>query len=484
MAAATILRRPTGRTAATVGLRQAQLQRASWVTDTRSSVLAALLLSLLSVLMIVPDGFDYAALEESVMPAAGSLVSRSVWLLLIGASLIVILRRGGLAILVLRRLNLFLLAFALLAAASVFWSMDAGVTVRRLVRVATIMLVALAFVLSGWHGQRMQSVLRGIIAALLLGSLLFGLLHPALATHRAEAAELAGAWRGLANHKNSLGALAAVGLVLWLHAALGREARLQLALPCIAIAVACLLLSRSSTALIGSVFSAAMLLLLMRSPHTLRAWIPWLVSAFTVTLLIYTLAVLRLVPGLEVLLTPVTALTGKDLSFTGRTDIWALIIDQIKEHPWLGGGYGAYWTEPLPGKPTSIFLTSLYFYPGSAHNGYMEVLNELGIMGGLCLIGFLLVYLRQSLHLYAANRELGALYLTLFFQQTVINLSESHWFNVLSFGFVVMTLATLGLARIEVERWMLIVFGPQPRPAVPTSRTTTAPTSPLRRRPA
>jgi hypothetical protein len=42
--------------------------------------------------------------------------------------------------------------------------------------------------------------------------------------------------------------------------------------------------------------------------------------------------------------------------------------------------------------------------------------------------------------------------LTLFMQQTIANLSESHWFSVLSVQFVLMTLATTALARLLLEQ--------------------------------
>ena len=36
-----------------------------------------------------------------------------------------------------------------------------------------------------------------------------------------------------------------------------------------------------------------------------------------------------------------TGLLGKDASFTGRTDLWAVAIRMIMAHPWLGYGRGS-----------------------------------------------------------------------------------------------------------------------------------------------
>jgi len=106
------------------------------------------------------------------------------------------------------------------------------------------------------------------------------------------------------------------------------------------------------------------------------------------------------------------------------------------------------------------------FYPGSAHNGYLEVVNDLGWVGLTCLVAYIVTYVRQSLRLLEIDRHQGALYLALFFQQAITNLSETHWFSVLSVDFVLMTLATTALARALLEHRLRLAFG---NPQVSTS---------------
>jgi O-antigen ligase len=105
----------------------------------------------------------------------------------------------------------------------------------------------------------------------------------------------------------------------------------------------------------------------------------------------------------------------------------------------------------VPTSQSFEFLTRLYFYPGQAHNGYLDVTNDLGLLGAMLLVGYLATYVAQALKLLAIDRAQGALYLGLVFQQLVSNLSESRWFNVLSVDFVMMTLATTALARDLLE---------------------------------
>jgi O-antigen ligase len=169
-------------------------------------------------------------------------------------------------------------------------------------------------------------------------------------------------------------------------------------------------------------------------------------------------------PGLSVFSAPVALLAGKDGSLTGRTAIWELIRDHIARRPVFGSGYGAYW-EPNRGAGTesAIFVKQLDgFYPGSSHNGYLEVTNDLGACGLLLLCGYLITHVREGVRCSAQDWAQGLLCLTLWLQQALTNFSESHWFNVTSVDFVFLSVATFTLARQRVQREFLAVHGPLP----------------------
>lgn len=263
---------------------------------------------------------------------------------------------------------------------------------------------------------------------------------------------LAGAWHGLANHKNGLGNLACIAMIFWFHALLSRQASWPMALLGCGIALTCLLLASSATSLVTTVFTLIFLSMLMRVPSMLRRYLPWLVVLFVAGLLVYSLALLEVIPGLARLLGPIGMITGKDMTFTGRTEIWEIMTAEIARHPLLGIGYGAYWAGPVPGTPVYEFVRLLNFYPASAHNGYLDILNDLGALGLLVLFGYLVSYVLQSLRLLSLDRAQAALYLALFLQQAITNLSESRWLSVQSVDFVIMTLATAALARSLLEQ--------------------------------
>jgi O-antigen ligase len=93
-------------------------------------------------------------------------------------------------------------------------------------------------------------------------------------------------------------------------------------------------------------------------------------------------------------------------------------------------------------------LSRLYFWPSESHNGYLEVVNDLGFVGLICLIAYIAVYVRQSLQLLKFDRVQGSLYLAIFFQQAITNLSESGWFSANGvLPVLIVTLATCALGR-------------------------------------
>lgn len=434
---------------------------ASWCRDDRGTWLIAALMWVLIVLMIVPEGLDYESLITTVAPSSAGAFSRILWLTSLGAGLLLIGWRNGLAWLQMRATNFWLFAFLLLAGASIAWSIDPTLTARRLLRLFTIVVACSAFMLMAWHPQRFQNVVRPILSLVLGGSLIFGLVYPEFAIHEQSATELAGAWRGLANHKNSLGALASMSMLFWFHGWLCREVRFVAFLGGTSIAMACLLLSRSSTSLAATIAVLAFVGLTLRAPRGLKPFVPYAVVSIAAVLLLYALLTLGLIPGLSALTAAFASLTGKDITLTGRTEIWAILADHIRLHPLFGTGYAAYWAAaPTVGTDAYEFVRRMgSFYPGSAHNGYLDVANDLGAAGLLCLFGYAITHVRQSLRLLRVEGGQAVLYLAVFFQQAITNLSETHWFSVLSVDFVLMTLTTAALARSLLEHRLRAAFG-------------------------
>jgi O-antigen ligase len=431
----------------------AQAQAAGRRAGGFAATLAMTIYWLLVTRVIIPGFFDYGPGSNKYQASGNAeLSSKAAWLLAFSVSAVMVLSRMGGALRLLRAASPFFLLLVLDALVSVVWSIDPIFTVARTFRLVTVILVCSALILTGWNDRRFQQATRPIFTIILVASLIFGLLAPDLALDLPAPGDTSRLpWHGLADQKNQFGALASMGVILWFHGWAAREVKTLSALLWGGAAAACLVLSRSSTSLLATALVCLFLLVLLRSSRGARRLMPMVIGIFVVVTLTYTLAVLNVVPGLDALLTPVADLAGKDRTFSNRAHIWEIIRAHVRQSPFLGTGYGAYWVGPVPSSPSYIFLPEMFFYPGECHNGYLEIINDLGALGLVLLIGYLWNFLRQCLRLLRSNYSQAGLYLAMLFQQLLTNLSESHWLFIQS-DCLMLTLATLCLARHSLDR--------------------------------
>lgn len=424
--------------------RPAGMIKAAPDTDKPSSRLSLLVL-LLFVTMTVPTGFDYRG--QGGMPSEGDAFHLTGWIVLLFGSAYLVNKNRPQVRELLAAVNRPFLYFIVLASLSVLWSIEPAITLKRMERLYIIVLVSIAFASAGWQPRRFENTLRKVLFLLLAASAIFCYWDPELAIHHENSVELINAWHGITTGKNVLGSLASCAFILWLHGLLTGETGRVAALANLGLAGLCLVMCRSSTSLMATAFAAFFVILLLRPPGAMRRQMPYIVGVFATIVLVYALAVLNIVPGLGMILTPISLITGKDLTFSGRTNIWYVLKFHMREHPLLGSGYEAYWIGPVPSSPSYEMVKWLKFYPTEGHNGYLDVINDLGWVGGACLLAYFIVYLRQGLNLMRLEKARGALYLALIFRQFLADMSESHWFSVTSIDFVIFTLATFSLAR-------------------------------------
>ena len=417
-----------------------------------AAFLAVAVYCLLVVRVLVPGFFDYGPNSGMIGIAERDAVFNKItWLTFAGVSAALVFARASAATRLLRETNHFYVALVILATCSTIWSIDRTATLARVFHVFTVFLACSAVTLIDWQERRFQNVTRPIFTALVLGSLIFGLVAPELAIDPPIPPDTKFYWHGLADQKNQLGALASIGVIFWVHAWASREVKLFKAALWGGLSADCLILSRSSTSILVTILVCGFLMLMLRSTPGIRRYMPYVIGLIVVVTLLYGMAVLNVVPGLDSILTPITDLAGKDRTFSNRARIWQIIQEHISHSPFLGTGYGAYWTGPRASSPSFVFIYKMFFYPGESHNGYLEIINDLGYAGLLLLIGYIWLFIRECLRLLKTHYAQASLYLAMLFQQLLTNLSESHWF-FLQVDFVMFTLATLCLARSRMSR--------------------------------
>jgi exopolysaccharide production protein ExoQ len=100
----------------------------------------------------------------------------------------------------------------------------------------------------------------------------------------------------------------------------------------------------------------------------------------------------------------ITGVLGKDMTFTGRTVLWKIALDQIHGRPMLGGGYSAFWIQGnlIPEgiwRAFEIDNRSGFTF----HNTYLEVAVGMGWVGVAALAITLWLALRRAVELALAR---------------------------------------------------------------------------------
>jgi len=84
----------------------------------------------------------------------------------------------------------------------------------------------------------------------------------------------------------------------------------------------------------------------------------------------------------------------------GRNIAWPLVVDKIKESPWIGYGKEAMVQTGL----TARMLTEYRENFPHPHNAYLQLLLDNGILGTLCILPFYMLVLKYSYSLLRDNR--------------------------------------------------------------------------------
>ena len=112
-----------------------------------------------------------------------------------------------------------------------------------------------------------------------------------------------------------------------------------------------------------------------------------------------------------------TSLVGRDATLTGRTDIWAGLVPLAERNPILGCGFGGIWTS----------RTEAEAMVNEAHNGYLEVLLQLGLVGLVITSMFLLSFGRSAARALTHDYDWASLCICYLLVAVVHNIGESSF---------------------------------------------------------
>jgi exopolysaccharide production protein ExoQ len=322
-----------------------------------------------AVLFFGTGAFTAFSIDSSgTIVSQEDLLSRSIWIAIYAVLFCLIAKRAKTIWRFFLQQKL-LIALLLWVFASTLWSDAAAMTIRRATALlATTILgvyVAERFTLK----QQMKMLLLSISCIAFL-SLAAGILFPKIAIM--SGIDTAGAWRGIVGHKNMLGRLMAISIVLCFISSALRKWKFVI-LP---VSALLLILSHSGTAIL----SIGVLLICLPAIWLLRQSKKVLIiggSFFSVAMIV--LITYGYFHAGEIAFAILDKL-GKTSTLSGRGPLWFLCLKYISQRPWLGYGYNAFWLG-ADGQYSSQIWKILGWEVPHAHNGFLQLCLDVGIIG-------------------------------------------------------------------------------------------------------
>jgi O-antigen ligase len=301
-----------------------------------------------------------------------------IWLGLVGwGGMLVVLAPVG-SILKLK-ISLTVMAFGLWVGMSYFYSTNLDEWRRTAIRVA-ILPTLLMFVMTIIGFDRIIVVLKRLMWGAMAATFIAAVVIPGRTTRHIDAVTgevVLPGWHGLFDHKNGLTQFLAIGIITFLSYEPVRTRRNAT----IGVAIVLVLLSQSATGL-------AVLLILLGTSATLRHFqnqpTTHRAGFLAMMIVVWSIAATAIV----MLAARLVQLSGKDLTYSGRTKIWSTVLEQIGANPITGYGAGSVWVSK--DEPTVSMRRQIGFDAANAHQGALELLLQVGVIG-LVLYALVLV---------------------------------------------------------------------------------------------
>lgn len=402
------------------------------------------------IVSLVPTTFGYLNpnFQADISLASGSLDRQIQLSALFLVALCLLYRYRGSAAGTFRHLNPFLLLVILYCLLSAVWSLYPVVTLKRVLILIGLVMVGVAISPPLTGAQQFQRMLLTTLMAVCLLSVVVAVAFPDIGLDPMHDS----AWRGITRQKNTLGVVAAYALLLWLFEWTRRDFKRSLCILGIVFSLFILLMARSSTAVLMALLAACVY------GYWHRAWFggrsPNLILALGLLSVILLSGHFYYVffghwLDWNELARPVASLFNKGTDLTGRTSIWRLLLISIREHPTLGIGYGSFWLGN--GSPAQYIANVLAWMPPQGHDGYLDLLNELGVVGLVLFILLIVWHLRCIVRLMRYDRQEGALHLAVLSVILFSNITETDFLSDTAFQNMILIFSSTWLsARLFV----------------------------------
>ena len=324
--------------------------------------------------------------------------------------------------------NLALMAFLSFALVSVLWSDYPFVAFKRWFRDLGSYLMILVALSDPRPLEAVRTLLRRLCFLLIPLSVLLIKYYPGMSRRYDPWSGMAH-FTGATTSKNMLGVLCLVSgifffwdtLRLWSNRREPRTRQILLVnVAFIAMTLWLLRMSASATASLGLalgcvVIAAAHSKTAKQHPALLKMLIPAGISLYLI-----------LAFGFRIdLMAALAEVVGRNPTLTGRTDIWDVLLS-MDINPLVGTGYESFWLGP---RLQLVWDAARVGTINEAHNGFLEVYLNLGVIGLLLLGGFLIASYRTICRRLGTLSSFGSLNLGFWVAFLFHNMTEASFRN-------------------------------------------------------
>ena len=372
-----------------------------------------------------PAGRSHLWLKsENQDPDASGPLDLGVLIVLFLSAFMILSRRRGQWAGALKE-NPWLMALFVFMTVSVIWSVIPATSLKRLVKEALAVMMALTVLSEPSPRRAIESILRRTTFILIPFSLVLIKYFP---DYGVDYGRWSGAqeWRGVAQQKNSLALICVISAIFLLWSLFRRWRKedppvwkYQTASEVIILVLTFYLLGGPGHSLFYSATSVYAFLagllgtiwIYVREKSGKPVKAGWLVG---VTVLIVVFGIVTVfISGSTIGFFASTA--GRDATLTGRTQVWTSLLPVVMDSPLNGRGFGGFWTS----KTRDVFEIS------GAHSGYLDVLLGTGFIGLFLLTMFLVSSCRKAHKELSHDLSWGLLWIWYLIVVLVHNIGES-----------------------------------------------------------
>lgn len=359
-----------------------------------------------------------AALVQKQHSSASSDPTRANFVLLVGqiltygvvAGLLILHRRQALDYL---RNTKIIWAVVAMAFLSVLWSDEPGFAFRRCLNMTASSGLGL-YLACRYSSKELLKLLGWALAISIVGSVLVVFFRPGLGIDSALADY---GWKGVFVQKNTLGRLMSLGVLVFLF--LASDSKPHRRAYSVACAACVLMIFAANSATSAMAVPIVVVLLWLFSLARQRS----APQVFAFTLLVAAGVACCLMLFIDP--ADLFGYFGRDATMSGRIEIWNAVLPKIMVHPWLGYGYSSFWLG-MNGQASADLWSILGWPVPHSHNGFLDLLEELGAVGlGLFLAGLLVSYRRGLLWARGHNEMIALWPLAYLTFMIFFNLTES-----------------------------------------------------------